>query len=463
MYEKYKLKNSDCFDIYAYAPPNNGTIQYGKKFIRYSDDLRTVKSYKDYLNCGFNVLMAQTTATYKGEDFNTSDAKLVLDNAYKAGIKKVILLDDRIGHLSHVKDGIVGKGKQFKNNKELDKYIASCLAPYKDHPAFYGVQFWDEPHYYYFKSMGELYRSIKRVRPETYIQANLLPLDTLRWMDERYPKGGTLIERREKYLNLWLDETGADYILYDDYPFSPARDNKIYYLRCLQTSANVCKTRKVKFCFVAQSFSMKIGKNDYYYVPSQKEALFQVHLLMGFGLKSLSYFTYMPHGCSALEGEFFPLDGALCNERGEKMPQYFIVKKAIGEVKKLLPVIYHFNYVGSTYDVASFSTWLKPLDLCLKDKMHLIESFKVDKEGVFINELIDKNNNYLYRVINVTDTNVKELANIYQKTEIKFNKKVKVVDVYKNGKWTTIKLVNNTYVASLLPGQAVYILTNKGE
>jgi len=459
MFEKYKIESLDLVDIYAYAPPNCGKVQYGDAVIDFGKDLRTLENYKNYKDCGFNVLFTQNSAKYQGEEFETSEAKMVLDLAYQSGIKKVILLDERILQLSRIKDGIIGENKKFKDEKELDDFIANCLKPYQDHPAFYGVQFVDEPHYYLFKSMGELYRSIKRVRKETYVQVNLLPLDTLRWMDERYPQGGDLIERRKKYLEMFLNETGADYILYDDYPFCYHRENKTNYLRCLQTSAEVCRDRNVNFCFVAQSFSMSIGINNYYYVPSEREAMFQIHLLMGFGLKGLSYFTYMPHGCGNLSGERFPSDGTLIDGKGNLMPQYYWVQKAIAEYKKLLPILYHFDYVGSSYDVATFNTWLKPLDYCVTDKFNKVISFETDFEGVMINELKDKENgNYLYRVINVTDSNEKQFADVIQKTTIKFKDDVKQIDVYKNGSWSTLKVTNGCFVAELLAGEALYIL-----
>ena len=195
-----------------------------------------------------------------------------------------------------------------------------------------------------FKSFGQIYRSLKRVKPDIFVQCNLLPLDTLTWMNERYPKGGTLFERRRKYLQSFIDETGADYIIYDDYPFCYTMENKRLYLYCLQDTACFCRDRNLRFQFVAQSFSMNIGKNPYYYIPSEKEMRFQLNLLTSFGVDTIAFFTYMPHGNGNADSgvENFTNDSAMIDNKGNKRDFYYVCQKVINENKIKIFIKFRF-------------------------------------------------------------------------------------------------------------------------
>jgi hypothetical protein len=458
MFEKYYHEKNVEFNLYAYAPPGTETGDYfPNKEIDFAKDLRTVERYREYMDVGFNLLFTGTTGTYFGEEWETSMCKKVMDNAYKAGLKKIIVSDERIYYLSREADGLIGEGKKFDSEESLDNFVRDCIKNYSGHPAFYGILFCDEPHYYLFKSFGQLYRSIKRVRPQTFVHCNLLPLDTLLWMDPRYPKGGSLLERREKYLKMFLDETGCDYIMYDDYPFCTVKENKVYYLRCLQDAAKLCTERKVRFSFVAQSFYMFIGKNEYYYLPNEEEMRFQLNLLLGFGVKELGFYTYMPHGNN--HGENYPGDSGMLTREGEKTEMYYIVQKIIKELHSIAPVVANFEYRRSAYELNAFKSFLKSLDWASNEELERITSFNTDKEAVLINELYDKKNGaYLYRVINLADIRCEELKGVRQNTAINFDKRFTGADIYIDGKWSKIEGFNGSAEVSLLPGEAAYIL-----
>lgn len=455
MYEKYYAKNLKEFNFYAYAPPG---CEMGDYTLERSQEMgfKTVERYKEYKEVGFNMVMSGCIATYYGEEWETSTCKKTMDVVYEAGIDKYIVGDQAFYELSCQKDGIIGQGKPFDSEKSLDEFVANRIKDYSKHPAFYGVYFKDEPHYYLFKAFGELYRSIKRVCPKAFIHCNLLPLDTLRWMDERYPRGGDLFERRTKYLELFLNETGCDYIMYDDYPFCYNKENKVLYLRCLQNAAEICRDRNIDFSFVAQSFSMKICGHDYYWVPSERELRYQLHLLLGFGVRELGFFTYMPHGANSTEQ--FPDDGAMINGAGEKMRLYYDTQKVIKEIKEIIPLVTQFNYNRSAYAVATFDSFLKQLDYAKNEELTGVESFSTDTEGVLINELYDgENEQYLYRIINVAEICCEETKDRVQTTKIKFDGKYKKADVFKDGKWQTVD-IDGEMEFSLISGESVYVL-----
>ena len=456
MYKKYYDGKKRDFEFYAYSVPGCETGDYvvGQNV---DGSFRTVERYKEYKEVGFNLFMSGCTATYYGEEWETSMCKRVMDMVYEAGIDKYVVGDQAFYELSCEADGIIGEGKKFASEKELDEFVANRIKDYSKHPAFYGIYLKDEPHYYLFKSFGQIVRSLKRVCPKIFVYCNLLPLDTLRWMDERYPKGGDLMERRSKYLNMFLDETGCDYIKYDDYPFCYNKENKVLYIRCLQHAAELCRDRGVELQFIAQSFSMKIGKHDYYWTPNEQEMRYQLNLLLGFGVKSLGFFTYMPHGANSVE--WFYDDGAMITRAGEKLPLYYIVQKLIKEISEIIPVVTRFEYNRSAYDVKTFNSFLKQLDYAKNEKLINVDSFSTDREGVLINELYDKQNEqYLYCVTNMTEVRCEEEEGKKQNTVINFDKKFTHADIFENGKWSKLDLVDGRLDVSLLPGDSVYVL-----
>jgi len=456
MYKKYYEGKQKQFYLYGYAPPGCETGDYvvGQNV---ENSFRTVERYKEYKAVGFNMFMSGCTATYYGEDWESSMCKKVMDMVYEAGIDKYIVGDQAFYELSCQKDGIIGEGKKFASEQELDAFVADRIKNYSKHPAFYGIYLKDEPHFYLFKAFGEICKSIKRVRPQTFVYCNLLPLDTLRWMDERYPAGGDLMERRSKYLEMFLDETGCDYIMYDDYPFCYNKENKVLYLRCMQHAAELCRDRGVEFKFVAQSFSMQICNQDYYWVPNEQEMRYQLNLLLGFGIKELGFFTYLPHGAN--EVEQFPNDGAMLTREGEKMPLYYDTQKVLKELQDIIPVVTKFEYRHSAYAVKTFNSFLKQLDYMKNDKLINVESFETDREGVLVNELYDaENDQYLYRIINVAEVRCEAEAGMKQNTAVQFNKKFKYADVFKNGKWSKVNLEDGLLNVSLLAGDSVYVL-----
>ena len=456
MFEKYYLEKDVPFNFYAYSPPGCGFGDYVVGKVVPTGTL-TVERYKEYKDVGFNMVMSGCIATYYGEEWETSQCKKAMDIVYAAGIDKYIVGDQSMYELSRHREGLIGEGKKFASEADLDAFVANRIKDYSKHPAFHGVYLADEPHYYYFKAFGELYRSIKRVCPKAFVHCNLLPLDTLRWMDERYPKGGDLMERRQKYLEMFLDETGADYILYDDYTFCYDKDKKLMLLRCMQHAAEVCRDRKVDFAFVAQSFSMLIGGKPYYWTPNEQEMRYQLNLLLGFGVKELGFFTYMPHGANSTEA--FPDDGAMITLEGERMPLYYATQKVIKEIKEILPVVTKFTYLHSAYEVATFNSNLRQLDYMRNDTLCNVRSFETDREGVMLNELYDeKNNQYLYRLINVTEVRCEETAGVAQKTSIHFDEKFQFADVFEQGKWTKRDLKEGVLELSLLPGDSAYVL-----
>ncbi|MBO5479923.1 MAG: hypothetical protein J6A63_01880 [Clostridia bacterium] len=208
-YSAYKHQ----FSFYCYTPPNDGT--WNEDLNRTppirgwaGEDFRTVERYKEYKDCGFDILLMQTAGKYQGEDWETSMAKRVMDRVVAGGIEKIIMTDLRLQWLSEgivgvnekgepdpnsptvvkladengdgvkmiidlMGFGLVGEHSPFKTQEQVDEYVRFCMTPYMNCKGFYGVQLKDEPNFKHVTFYGDTYRAIKRVCPDAFVQYNL--------------------------------------------------------------------------------------------------------------------------------------------------------------------------------------------------------------------------------------------------------------------------------------------------
>ena len=301
------------YEFYGYSSASNG--EWTIDGIKYSagEDFRTVERIKEYKDVGMSIYFPQHQALYS-EPYEQSSMKKALDDAVAAGIDKVILNDTRIQGLSKKEGGLIGEGKQFATEEDLDATIAAYMAPYRDHEAFYGIMLGDEPFYYHAENYGQVFRSIKRVCPEAFIQYNLNPItagtgtnkDGVRNIDARFPalqegdegygaplnSDEELIARYKAYIRLFMDKTGAKYIQYDQYPFRSASKADEYYLLGLQVVSELVKEYDAEFYFVKQTYGQQEGALSNPRMLSEADLYWLNNMLVGFGIKQISYFTY---------------------------------------------------------------------------------------------------------------------------------------------------------------------------
>ncbi|MBR3864645.1 MAG: hypothetical protein IKJ19_06015 [Clostridia bacterium] len=468
VYKKYFSENRDKkFPIYAYSPPPQG-YYWIDDVIYPTDDFRTVERYKEYKECGFNLLFMQRTAAYNGEEWETSETKRAMQNAVEAGIEKIIIVDERIFALSMEKNGLIGENKKFATESELDEFLKDCIKDYKNEKGFYGVQLMDEPFHPLLEAIGEIFKAFKRIDEKIFVHCNLNPLILPTLAFRICPKGKNLHDAYEKYLNMFINKTGADYIMVDCYPYykSPDKSNiGKYYFACLEIIAKVCKERKVEMHMVMQSFAMNIGKKPYHMMPNKRVFEFQKNVLLGFGVKEFSYFTYWTKQANKKSGEMF-IDGkAMMTRHGEKTKGYYNVQKLNAEITKLAPLLCDFEYQANAF----FSTpplFTKPtfLDLVKGGELSQVEDVEVDKETLLISELFDKKRGqYMYYATNVADPKhyCKKYKTEKQFTQVTFNEKYTVADLYFKGKWQTIKLEKGKLKIELHSGDGIIILPYK--
>lgn len=465
IYQKYFEKNKGkVFPIYAYSPPHEGKWWIDDTYY-YTEDFRTVERYKEYKESGCNVLFMQRTADYKGEEWATCDAKRCIERAVQAGIEKVILVDDRIFRLSMVEGGLIGEGKKFPTEDALDEYIRDCMKDYRKEKGFYGVQLMDEPFHPLLKSIGEIFHSIRRIDKNIFVHCNLNPL-VLPTLNFRIsPFGKNMVDAYENYLTMFLEETDADYIMVDVYPYVRSAEKAYisrYYFASLEAAARVCKKFGKELHLVMQSFAMNIGKKPHHILPNARMFEYQKNAAIAFGVKEFSYFTYWTKQANRSDGEMF-IDGkAMISRNGEKTKTYYNVQKVNKELTELAPLLWQFNFVSNAF-FCKPPLFTRPtfLDMVRGGELSQVKNVEIDKEMVLVSEHYDKRKRqYMYCVMNPADpTYYYKKYNEKQHTQLTFDAKYTHADVYEKGKWKTIALqdgkldvyLNSCYGAIILP------------
>lgn len=460
--QKYYDENANLrMGIYAYHCPTDGNVYYDGVKYNVGQDFRTVERYKEYKDAGFNIFFPQDRAGYSGEEWETSRAKMEMDKAQQAGIEKTILLDKRIMELSNsYPDGLIGEGKRFATEADLDTYISNCLQAYCNHPIFYGIYLMDEPKYQYLKSIGQIYHSIKRVNPNVFVQCNLYPLFFSTQGNPFYPPEGDLETMFQNYLLMFLEETGAKQIMYDHYPLAFEKGKGLYqhYIRGLQIAAGICRDKNVDFHFIMQSFSLIYNGNSGFRMPTEADMYWQVNLLLGYGVKELVYYTYWNFSGSRLTA-FHPDKTAIISNAGERTYLYYVAQKLNAMIQKLAPVIMNFKYLDDAYAV-HYPCKSEPMHLrhTRSGKLKNVRSIKTDKEIAFVSEMYDeKKDQYLYRIMNGMETVFEAEEDEPQTTEIVFDEKYKKADVFDGESWKTVTLENGKYTVTLRAGMGVFV------
>lgn len=469
-----------AFPLYAYSGPTDGT--YTENGIRYDTgvDHRTEERYREYADCGFNILLLQGNDPYTGEAFETSQTKKNMDNAAAAGLK-VIVFDSRLHALSVQESSLIATEEtrseariaartQFESQDALNGYVSDCMKDYANHPAFYGIQLKDEPSHTMFQAMGETYRAIKAAAPNAFVQCNLLPMMANASLLPRYSDLGTDLEQLETYyrayLEKFLDKSGADYLLYDSYPMlqndEGTKSIASLHVRGLQLTAEVAKERGVKVYNVAQTVSHAAGGRRSTRKCGKSEMYWQTNLLMGMGVKQISYFTYWRKQDNSA-GEYFYDDASIMSQTGQKNALYGYVQTIHREMQKLAPVILNFDWQATSYAVGTpldFSmNWLSGVE---NQTLAKVTQHTVRQGGVsLVSELKDsKNGQYGYMIQNLLDPAWAELGgNTVSEITLKFDDAYSKLAVYEKGEVRYVALsAENTYTCKLDAGYAQFVL-----
>ncbi len=390
--------------------------------------------------------IADSFGVWSGENgatkWETSRAKRVFDLCQQVGLK-VLFTDDWLLQVSNISEEYWPDDKfnsTYGDDAALANTVKTKMAPYIDHPAFYGVILTDEPRdTSSAERFGRLYKAIQTAYPGTYVHSNLLP-----GMDN-------------EYYSAYIDAMGSDYVMFDQYPLYTTH---IYrqYIADIQRIAELCKDKGVDMQVVTQTAKMISGT-----VPNrdldEKDLYWLNNMLVGFGVKEIYYYTYYTR--TNTTDEQYADGYSFIDNNGEKTHVYDAMQKITAEMQLLAPYILHYDYNASAvYQGNELS-----LDVCkhthysgiVNGSFQKISGVSVDNDRALVTELTNGAGGYMYMVQNVADPECACAGTRTQKATITFSSDVKTITVFTNGVPEKVTLTGNTYTVTQTAGQAVYI------
>ena len=496
------------FLTYAYHSPTNGEWYVGEEHFSAGQDFRTQERYEEYRDCGFNTLMLQGNDPYSGGDFETSQVKKNMDNAYAAGVEKVIVFDTRINYLSSLKQVFIGNGfsdkysgRTYDTEADVVDWIKECLEPYRSHPAFFGVMLHDEPTWEILPQTSLMYKLVERAWSELtvdetvvlaqnpakeegiYVQSNLLPLDPTAASgkfvdpDGEYGNADQYV-KYEQYIRTFVQISEADRICMDSYPIreTMGSDGKVTSnsysitpthfpgLRILQ---KVAKEYGCELAAVAGTTRLGSETVTKLKGPNRSEMYWQINAYMGFGVQGYSYYTYWAKRDNTVAEEH--TDGtAFITRMGEKTPLWYSMQKIHSEMQAFAPVIMNFEYQGMRYYLSkptSFSSSHLTAGYTDENDVDEFAALKDAKVGVsqqaLVTELKDETNGqYMYMLMNPNAPSNAVHGDVSLNATLDFGKNsgYHAVEVWYKGEKSYRALVNGQVSFELAAGYAVYVM-----
>ena len=421
-------------NIYAHRSTSNGTfIDLNGTQLDYGD-YRTKERFQEYKDCGFNVLYVQEN-NYNGEAFETSETKKCLDLAYEVGLQ-CIFIDERIRQLSRSTVSLIGEGAQFASLEALTNQLSTYMAPYIDHPAFYGLATVDEPQYLQLQATGEVYKALKLVDEDIYVKTTLSPFKksngALYYTGVEGSSTATLADY-QKYIEKYLQESGTACLSYDDYPFRTDSFLTTYFSN-LQYMVTAAAAKGADVELVVQSFAHANTR-----LPDLNELYLQNNAALAFGVKNLGYFTYWRAGGDTMTGGILDYDGT-------KMI-YDEVQEVIAYTRKMANVMLNFDYEKAyvTYDSANST---EP-DFFADVESQELDNLTVESvtQPTIVTQMKDETNNRTgYMVVNVQSS-----VNGFSEPEV-------VVLNFEGYKYATYYIGDTSKTVSLQDGKFKFVL-----
>ena len=437
-----------------------------------------------YADAGFNVMFINWGATAYNPllsnyetYFNSSVVKTIMDEAWKHGIKCFVFSGALAGLSSSETSLIVGEGNgdgssTFDTMADLNAFVEKMLYGIKDHPAFYGVSFVDEPSFKQFDAISEVYQAVQTVVPGAFCNINLHPMSfdyraMVAYNQASYDKysgktgnaTSTEMEAAYKdYINLYYEKIGkyCGYIQYDSYPLLDKSNNSILYphVRNAQIVAELCAETGMRFGHVFQSFKDINGAKR---GVDAEDMQWQLNFGMAMGVKDYSYYTYYPVLNAA---ELPDEDFTFVDRAGNPTDTYDTVQSLHSDMAVAAKALAHFEYRGLKYYTQG------TLDSSMKNVLSVVDNgdvFDAKMSGtaltadgvVLVTELYDEEaGRYGYFVMNATNP----YGTVADQTVTLSFSNYKYVRVYQDDEVSTYALTNGQIELFLTEAEGAFII-----
>ena len=446
---KNKIKNA--YEMYAYNPLTDGVYYMNGVPYRYGEDFRNVERYKEYLDCGFTMLQVRYENAYSGEEWETSNTKLVCDRAYAAGVRKLLISDNRIDQLIEELD-IIGEGKRFNNEAELDETLREWVAPYKDVPGFYGIQVLDEPEWKEMTAYGHVVRSLKRILPNAYLQCNINSFHpAIPGVDDYY-------EAYRRYVDRFFEETQLDHICFDEYPFRKEYIISGNVLRGYPILVEKCKKYGAELHSIMQSIAWVKGGKVICRPVNESDMYWQTNVGIGFGVTEFSWYTYMPKaGFRYDTGRGDGVNGAsFLNHDGSKTNLFHYTKRIMAEMQEFAPIALQYKY-DNAYIITEAGKTMADFDWTKLSTLNQECPFpvRIDKGVALVTEQRNGDDKLIMieNLSNVKD----ELFDNASPAKLEFELPEGEKTFYFRGKKIEVEQINGVFYREMKVGDAIFV------
>ena len=494
---------TDQFDFYGYHSVHDGYYYVDDAEFYVGESFLTTEQYRLYKDAGMTIAYPQSILKIRGEEgagdgdgeakakFFADRAgdwervKVEIDKFMEVGLTKTTLYDEDLSWLGlngYSGEPLVGEGKRFATEDDLDAYVYELVSLYADYPGVYGVCFADEPKYLAVQSYGEVYKSINRINKKygfnLYADYNLNPLNlhkdvyegfyphvegTSDVSDDSLSNKATFedgMKRYQAYINGFLDSMQPTAVQYDDYPLRAGGLSETY-IPCLEFVAGVARDRGIEFHMVTQSFEMSSEGQRSMRKLTESGAKWLNNMLLGFGVSEISYFTYFTRTENKTDGESFYDNGSFVNLYGKPTNIYYFMKDIMADNQAFAPTVLQFEYVKSGIFTQLPLNYSAPHIRNMEQNVQTytkLKSISVNKECAMINELYDKaNGRYMYMAMNLIDPDQKG-SKAYQTITLELDGDYNFALVYKNGERSIYRLKDGKLDVKGAPGDASFVI-----
>ncbi len=277
-------------------------------------------------------------------------------------------------------------------------------------------------------------------------------------------------ERFGKYCEMFLQCTGAPYIMPDIYPIERGTVPTDRHLMEMQTVAEVAAKYNVDLHLITQT--MKHTKNPERQLTEQN-ARWLNNQLLTFGVKNIVYFTYHVHGNDG--SSYFDNNSSFVDETGEKTDVYYFMQKIMAENKA-------FEQTYQSFDIQSTKVYYKATAAHNNIYGHYVRNVNYRDNSLYTNDnvtfgalasveqdsdltLISEFTSavgYMYAVMNLSDSEYATDYTAYDSVTLTFGDTYTHAIVWRNGVKKLVMLdANHSLEIENAAGEAVYVIPYK--
>ena len=319
--------------MYAFYGPGNGLYRDGTP-MGDGTDMRTKERYQEYKDCGFDILLLENEAPYRGEDWETSKLKEIMDIAFEVGLD-VVVYDSRIWQLSVKGGSLIGQKigtKMIYSQEDLNEVVAGYMKDYSKHPAYYGVYIVDEPSQDQFGTFMECAEAVQACRADSFVHGCMLGWAREEEYAVQYKNRGIKNMGMDTYLWHYQKDQGVPYSTINDSWFETMND---YALFCAENDIAWSSTSLQTF----GSYKVFNGAGGYGWRPQNlEEVRYQMYASLAFAPEYLVYHHYW-------QSRYGYSEGTIMDDYGNKLI-YDEVQALNKETEEIRRVLGNFDYKG---------------------------------------------------------------------------------------------------------------------